>query len=76
MTSLDLAIKHGKSMPGPGEYYSYEPSLKSVEQLRSTLKANVDKAERFQQALVAGGSPMADTAAGDGFAETTAGEAE
>ena len=69
MTDLDLAIKHGKSLPGPGEYYSYEPSRKSVEQLRSTLQANVEKAERFQQALVAGSSPLAE---GGAFAQTTA----
>ena len=72
MTDLDLAIKHGKSLPGPGEYYSYEPSRKSVEQLRATLKANVDRAEHFQQALVAGSSPMVEAAQEDGFAVTTA----
>ena len=71
--SFDRSLRgHYKSLPGPGAYYSNEPSRKSVEQLRATLKANVDKAERFQQALVAGSSPMAEAAEEDGFAVTTA----
>ena len=51
LTELDLAMKHGASLPAPGDYYSYEPSTLTIKQLRGTLQADAAAAETFNKKL-------------------------
>ena len=52
-------------MPGPGDYYSYEPSMQSIQQLRGTLRAQAKEAEAFNMRLQGSATDGGDGDGGD-----------